>query len=193
MNKEKVEFYFRKLMKEGLGFDLSDPNLAETPKRVAKMYCDEFFKGVGEGFLDFKSFPNSMGYNQIIMLDRIFFISVCAHHFLPFTGHAWILYIPKDKLVGGSKPARLVDHYASRPQIQEQLCHEVIKVFDEEVQPQGTMVMMRAVHECMKCRGVKQYSGAGMMTSVVSGAFAKDSAMELKGLEMVKISLMEEK
>jgi len=189
MNKEKVEIYFRKVMTEGLKLDLSDPNLSETPNRVARMYCDELLRNVNKEFDALTCFPNNKKYDQIVMLDRIFFVSMCSHHLLPFSGYAWVLYVPNEKLVGASKMARLVTHYAKRPQLQEHLCHEVLEVFDTVVQPKGTMVVMRAIHGCMRCRGVNQYSGAGMMSSAVSGIFLEDTSMEQKGLEMIKISL----
>ena len=190
MDEPLVEYYFEKLLREGLGLNTSDPNLSGTPRRVAKMYCREFLSSVGEEYCDFKSFPNIYGYNQIIMLDRIFFVSLCMHHFLPFTGNAWILYIPKGKLVGASKMARLVTHYAKRPQLQESLCHEIVESLNKEVQPEGAMVVLRAEHGCMRCRGVNQYGGAGMLTSAVKGSFLSGSDLELKGLEMVKLSLL---
>ena len=190
MNMEKTEYYFCKLMEEGLGLNLSDPNLIDTPARVAKMYCNEFFSCVGKEFDNFKSFPNTRGIKDIILLDKIHFVSMCAHHFLPFDGEAWILYIPSDKLVGASKMARVVNHYAKRPQLQEELSHEVIERFDAEVHPEGAMLFMRAVHGCMKCRGVNQYAGAGMITSAACGVFLSDPVLEQKGLEMIKISLM---
>lgn len=174
---------------EALGLDLNDENLKDTPKRVAKMYCREFFSGVGTEFDNYKAFPNKHKYNQIILSDLISFTSVCSHHFLPFTGHAWLLYIPDKLLVGYSKMARAVNHYACRPQLQENLCHEVLNSFCSGVKPQGAMVVMRAVHSCSACRGVKQNNGSGMMTSAVRGVFLKDPYLEQKGYDLIKISV----
>lgn len=187
MNFAKVEEHFRNLLKEGLEFDLNDSNLMDTPNRIARMYCTEFFVNVGKEFTDFKSFPNTYKYDQIIMSDRISFVSICAHHFLPFTGFAWILYIPAERLIGASKMARLVNHYSKRPQIQENLCHEILDRFDTAVNPQGCMVFMKGIHDCMRCRGALQ-SNSGMITSAVKGVFA-EASLEAKGLEMIKISL----
>lgn len=189
MDQEKVTYHFNKLMSEGLGLDLSDPNLTDTPKRVAKMYCSEWFKSVGTEFTDFKSFPNEEGYEQIIMSDRINFTSICSHHFLPFTGLAWIAYIPKQLLIGASKMSRLVEHYASRPQLQENLTHQVLNTFVQGLQPEGAMVVMRAVHSCMTCRGVRQSDHAGMQTSALHGAFFK-AEVKLEALELIKLSLI---
>ena len=189
MDQSKVEHYFKLLMTEGLGFDLSDPNLSDTPSRVAKMYCREWFKSVGSEFTDFKSFPNDEGYQQIIMSDRIQFSSICSHHFLPFTGLAWVAYIPKDILVGASKMSRLVEHYASRPQLQENLTHQVLNSFVNHIVPEGVMVVMRAIHTCMTCRGVRQTNGAGMQTSALHGSFFQLD-VKSEALELIKLSLI---
>ena len=174
MNKQKVEELFRKLMIEGLGLDLSDPNLKDTPKRVAKMYCDELFHGLKDGTEPAISvFPNTHKYNQMILSDKIYFNSFCHHHFLPFSGYAWVMYIPKNTLTGLSKFTRIVNWYAARPQMQEQLTHDVFNFLTKKTKPKGAMVVMRASHECMHCRGVKQHAGAGMVTSAIHGIFEK--------------------
>jgi GTP cyclohydrolase I len=188
MDQLKVQIYFGKLMEEGLGFDLSDPNLIDTPKRIAKMYCTEWFKGINSEFSDFKSFPNSEHYKQIICFDKIHFSSICSHHFLPFVGYAWLLYIPDAYLVGASKPSRLIAHYSSRPQLQENLTHQILNRFAEKIKPVGAMVVMRALHECMICRGAKQTNGAGMITDALYGCFFEPD-VKAEGLELIKLSL----
>lgn len=189
MNPIAIEYHFRMLMTQGLGFDLKDPNLIDTPKRIAKMYCDEWFKGTTSEFSDFKSFPNTEQYQQIICFDNIHFSSVCSHHFLPFTGLAWLLYLPADTLIGASKSARLIAHYSSRPQLQENLTHQILNRFAAKIKPQGVMVVLRALHECMRCRGAKQTNGAGMITSALHGCFF-EPAVKSEGLELIKLSLM---
>jgi len=189
MNQRMVEHRFKQLLSEGLGLDLKDPNLSGTPKRIAKMYCKEWFKGISSEFKDFKSFPNTEDYKQIICFDKIHFTSVCSHHFLPFAGYAWVLYIPKTLLVGASKPSRLVEHYSSRPQLQENLTHQVLNRFTKKIKPAGAMVVMRALHECMMCRGVKQTNSAGMITDALSGCFFEPD-VKAEGLELIKLSLL---
>lgn len=189
MSPNRVAHHFRKLLEEGLGLDMSDPNLIDTPARIAKMYCFEWFKGMDTEFDDFKAFPNSEGYEQIIAFDKIHFSSICSHHFLPFTGYAWLMYIPKDTLVGASKPSRLVEHYASRPQLQENLTHQILNRFAEKIQPEGAMVVIRALHGCMTCRGVRQTNGAGMITDALYGCF-KQPDVKAEGLELIKLSLL---
>jgi len=191
MDLEKTEFYISKMMTEGLGLDLTDPNLQETPRRIAKMYCEEFFTSIGaEGFDNLKTFPNSKGYDQIILLDRIHFISICSHHFIPFVGLAWLAYLPNEVLVGASKPSRLINFYSKKPQLQEHICHEVIEDFKEHVKPKGVMVVMRGIHGCMSHRGAKQTGGAGMTTSAVSGVFKEDPKSRTEAMDLIKISLM---
>ena len=184
----KIEQAFSLLMSEGLGLDLTDPNLKNTPERIAKMYHNEFFSGMGKEFTDFKTFPNTNSYDEIILSDNIHFVSMCSHHFLPFTGLAWVLYIPRSELIGASKMARLVKHYAARPQLQENLCVEIINAFEEGLEPLGSMIVMRAVHGCMSCRGVQQYGKAGLTTSVIRGAFLKHS-VKMEGLRLIELSL----
>lgn len=190
MNEKIVKDAFVVALRDGLGFDLNDPNLVDTPERMARMYCHEFFRNVHKDFDDFKAFPNKHKYNQIIMSDCIHFVSVCSHHFLPFSGKAWILYIPGDKLVGASKMSRLVEHYSRRPQLQENLCHEILNRFDQALSPEGVMVVMRAEHGCMMYRGAYQYGGASFVTSAVSGSFSSDPYLEQKGFDLIRISLM---
>ena len=189
MNQEAATKHLEALLTDGLGLDLSDPNLSGTPERIARMYTNEFFTNVGKDFTDFKTFPNKSNYNQIVMMDHIHFTSMCSHHFLPFTGLAWLLYIPEDKLIGASKAARLIEHYAKRPQLQENLAHQVAHHFMENIQPQGVMVLMEAIHGCMACRGVNQYAGAGMGTSVVLGCFLDQPHIKAEAMEMIKISM----
>lgn len=192
MDESVVRACMLRLLKEGLGLDITDPNLRDTPERVARMYCRELLCNSTEEFNDLRWFPNKHEYNQIVSFDHIFFSSVCSHHLLPFTGYAWLLYIPEERLVGASKPARLVDHYARRLQLQEHLCHQVMNRFVEVVCPKGAMVYMRAIHGCMKCRGVRQYGGAGMSTSVIHGVFQR-LEVKMEALDIIKLSLIKGK
>ena len=191
IDQEAIASYMKQILDSGLGLDLQDPNLRGTPERIARMFA-EMFSSVDrpEGFVNLTTFPNRNNYEQIIMLDRIHFVSYCSHHFLPFVGLAWVAYIPSERLVGASKPARLIGFHSKKPQLQEALVHQVITQFDEIVKPQGTFVLMRGIHGCMSARGVMQYGGAGMTTSAVSGVFKKDLSAKVEALDLVKISLM---
>lgn len=190
MNQQIIEECMSRILTEGLGLSLADPNLADTPKRVAKMYCKELFSGLAEGTNpDVTAFPNDHNYSQMILSDMIHFNSMCSHHFLPFTGNAWVLYVPDQKLIGLSKFTRLVTWHAARPQLQEQLTHDVINDLICIAEPKAAMVVMRAVHQCMSCRGVKQHGGAGMVTSAIYGEF-ENAAVRAEAMSLINLSMV---
>jgi GTP cyclohydrolase I len=191
VNKSLLELHLKESLSYGLGLNLDDPNLKDTPKRIMKMWTEEFFSSVEkDGFENLTVFPNEKCYDQIIMLDRIHFVSMCSHHFLPFSGLAWLAYIPRDCLAGASKPSRLIDFYSKKPQLQETLSQEVLDCFNEKVNPRACLVLIRGIHGCMSERGVLQYNGSGMMTSAISGVFKTDSKARSEAMDMIKISLM---
>jgi GTP cyclohydrolase I len=155
---------------ETLGLDPTDPNLVETPQRVAKMYL-EMFHGLSEGAEPKVTFfPNDEHYNSMVMEKDIPFYSMCSHHFVPFYGHAHVAYIPNEKIVGLSKMPRIVEFYAHRPQLQERLTEQVASFMAEKLQPQGVMVVVEARHLCVEMRGVKK-PGALTVTSAIRGIF----------------------
>jgi GTP cyclohydrolase I len=163
---------FRGVM-EALGLDLADPNLADTPLRVARSYR-ELFAGLHPGAEpDLRTFPNSDGYSQVVAVTGIPFHSVCAHHFLPFFGTAHVAYLPKDRVVGLSKLARVVEHFARRPQIQERLTEQIVDLLDRRLRPAGVMVLLQASHFCMEMRGVRK-PGTRTTTSAWRGAFSDE-------------------
>jgi len=153
-----------------LGLDLSDPNLVETPDRVAKMYL-EMFGGLAEGAKPkITVFPNDERYAAMVIEKDIPFYSLCSHHFVPFYGHAHLAYIPNDKIVGLSKMPRIVEFYARRPQLQERLTEQIAGFLEEQLVPQGVMVVIEARHLCVEMRGVKK-PGALTVTSAIRGIF----------------------
>jgi GTP cyclohydrolase I len=160
-----------------LGLDLTDPNLAETDLRVAKMYL-EMFGGLAEGAEPkVTTFPNEEGYSHMVMEKQIPFYSMCAHHLIPFYGHAHIAYIPRDRILGLSKFARILEFYAKRPQLQERLTEQVVTYLEEKLQPQGAMVVIEARHLCVEMRGVKK-PGALTVTSALRGIFHQKQVRE---------------
>jgi GTP cyclohydrolase I len=153
-----------------LGLDLQDPNLAETDLRVAKMYI-EMFGGLAEGAEPkVTTFPNEEGYSHLVMETQIPFYSMCAHHLVPFYGHAHIAYIPRERILGLSKFARILEFYAKRPQLQERLTEQVVTYLEQKLQPLGAMVVIEARHLCVEMRGVKK-PGALTVTSALRGVF----------------------
>jgi GTP cyclohydrolase I len=153
-----------------LGLDLDDPNLRETDRRVARMYL-EMFHGLDEGAEpEVTTFPNDEGYSHMVMEKNIPFYSMCAHHLVPFYGHAHIAYIPGDRILGLSKFARILEFYAKRPQLQERITEQVVNCLEERLQPKGAMVVIEARHLCVEMRGVRKV-GAVTTTSALRGIF----------------------
>jgi GTP cyclohydrolase I len=167
----------------------NDPNSSDTPMRVAKAYVFDLWKGRYEAMSDITSFPSD-GYQGIVLEKDIPLISQCSHHHQTIMGVVHIAYIPgpEGNVVGLSKLNRIVDHFGRRGAIQEQLTMAIHNAIDKICEGNvGVMVMVKATHSCVSCRGVK-HQGASMMTSEVSGVFAdhtKTAKMEV--LEMIKM------
>lgn len=169
-----------------LGLDLSDPNLRETDIRVAKMYL-EMFHGLDEGAEPKVTwFPNDECYKGMVMEKEIPFYSMCSHHLVPFYGHAHVAYIPRDRIIGLSKLARIVEFYAKRPQLQERMTEQVVSFLQEKLDPLGAMVVVEARHLCVEMRGVKK-PGAVTVTSAIRGTFYEKPVRE-EFLDLLKRS-----
>ena len=155
----------------------TDPNLLDTDRRVAKMYL-EIFSGLDEGNKPkLTTFPNDEHYTAMVMEKEIPFYSMCAHHFVPFYGHGHIAYIPNEKIVGLSKLPRLLEFFARRPQLQERLTEQIATVLEDELKPQGVMVVIEARHLCVEMRGVKK-PGSLTVTSAIRGIFMQKAVRE---------------
>ncbi len=160
-----------------LNLDVDDANFVQTPERIAKMYL-EMFHGLFEGSEPkVTTFPNERGYRHMVIEREIPFYSMCAHHFVPFYGHAHIAYIPDESIVGLSKLPRILEFYAKRPQLQEQLTEQVAEFLWSKLEPLGVMVVIEARHLCVEMRGVKK-AGALTTTSALRGAFADQKVRE---------------
>jgi GTP cyclohydrolase I len=160
-----------------LRLDLEDPNFVGTPARVAKMYL-EMFHGLREGAEPaVTTFPNEEDYHHMVIEREIPFYSMCAHHFVPFYGHAHIAYIPGSQIVGLSKLPRILEFYAKRPQLQERLTEQVAEFLWAKLRPLGVMVVIEARHLCVEMRGVKK-PGALTTTSALRGCFADRKVRE---------------
>jgi GTP cyclohydrolase IA len=170
MRTVRVARAFRGVL-DALGLDLADPNLADTPIRVARAYR-ELLAGLDErAEPELRMFPNDQGYSQMVAVSGIPFQSICAHHFLPFFGTASVAYLPGDRVVGLSKLARVVDFYARRPQLQERMTEQIVELLDTRLRPRGAMVVLEGRHLCLEMRGVRK-PGARTRTSAIRGAFA---------------------
>jgi len=178
-----VAKHFR-LAFEALGLDLTDPNLAGTDRRVARAYREMFAGLFAPEAPELRTFPNTEGYSEMIAVTGIPFHSLCAHHLLPFFGTAHVGYLPRQRIVGLSKLARVVDFYARRPQIQERLTEQVIGLVQERLRPAGAMVVLEARHFCMEMRGVAK-AGASTTTSATRGRFS-DAALRQEFLARLR-------
>ncbi|MFQ5653950.1 MAG: GTP cyclohydrolase I FolE [Planctomycetota bacterium] len=171
-----------RMILEAIGEDPDREGLRDTPERVARMY-GEVFRGLrenGDGVLE-TVFTEE--YDEIVLVKDIPFCSMCEHHLLPFTGVTHVAYIPRGKVVGISKLARAVDHYAHRPQVQERLTNQIADLISRSLEPVGVAVIMEATHTCMTIRGVRK-PGSKVVTSAMRGVMRKSTATrtELMGL-----------
>jgi GTP cyclohydrolase I len=167
------------------GDDPQREGLLGTPERVVRAYR-EFFSGYAEDPVALlqRTFEDTNGYDEIIMLKDVRFESHCEHHFAPIIGKVHIGYLPDKRVVGISKLARLVNVYARRLQIQEKMTTQIANTLDEVLQPRGVAVVIEATHQCMTTRGVHK-PGVTMVTSRMLGAFRVDPLSRREVLVMM--------
>jgi GTP cyclohydrolase I len=152
-----------------LGIEVSRAGLRETPARMARAYAELFDARP----LQLTTFPNDEGYDELVLARAIPFRTVCEHHLLPFSGLAHVGYLPGEHILGLSKLARLVEHFAARPQTQERLTKQVADCLAARLGPRGTGVILEAEHSCMTLRGVRAL-GATTVTSALTGTLRSD-------------------
>ena len=157
------------------GDDPSREGLVDTPARVARAF-EEFFAGYREDPLAYleRTFEEVDGYDEMVVLRDIRLESYCEHHLAPILGKIHIGYLPKSRVVGISKLARVADAYAKRLQIQEKLTAQIANCINDVLQPKGVAVVIEAEHQCMTTRGVHK-PGVVMVTSRMLGAFRESS------------------
>ena len=167
------------------GDDPSREGLIDTPARVARSY-EEFFAGyaVDPVALLERTFEETDGYDEIVLLRDIRLESHCEHHMVPIIGRAHVAYLPHRRVVGISKLARVVDAYASRLQIQEKLTAQIANTIQQVLEPRGVAVVIEAAHQCMTTRGVHKL-GVTMVTSRMLGAFRDDPTTRREVLAMI--------
>ena len=179
---DRVQRAMRELI-EAVGEDPEREGLLGTPERVARMYT-ELFEGLRTDPAKLLSVGFEVGHDEMVILKDIPFYSICEHHFMPFHGVAAVGYIPDGRVVGLSKLARLVDAFAHRPQIQEQMTTQIADMLMESLQPDGVAVVIEAEHLCMTARGVKK-PGSRMVTSATRGSFRKNDVTRAEFLSLV--------
>lgn len=167
----------------------NDPNSSDTPRRVAKAYVNDLWKGRFEPLTEITAFPSD-GYDGIVQESNIPITSMCSHHHQTITGTVSIAYVPsKDgKVVGLSKLNRIVDHFARRGAIQEQLTVAIHNAVDKICEGNlGVAVMISAAHNCVSCRGIKHH-GASMQTAKLTGCFLEEDSARAEFYKNIEIS-----
>jgi GTP cyclohydrolase IA len=169
---------------EALGEDPEREGLVDTPQRVARFYAEVFGEIHSDPGDVLDAFFGDEHYQEIVMVREIPFYSMCEHHFVPFHGEAHVAYMPRGRVTGLSKLARLVEGYARRPQMQERLTAQVADTLDYRLRPLGVLVVIEAEHLCMSMRGVKK-PGAKTVTSAVRGTMESNPATRAEAMALL--------
>ncbi|MCC2624534.1 MAG: cyclohydrolase FolE [Burkholderiales bacterium] len=163
---------------EVIGMDLSDASVADTPKRTAKFFINDLFYG-----LDYNNFPkmttnpNNYAYHRGVFSEAISFNSTCEHHMVAISGHAYLAYIPKDKIIGLSKLNRVVDFFAKRPQVQERVTRQIFYALQKILSTEDIAIGIKAKHHCIAIRGVR-HDDTKNMTVEFGGQFASNQQLQ---------------
>ena len=164
-----------------LGADLHDEGLRDTPRRMAGAYTELLTPQEFEP----TTFPNTEGYDELVVAGEIPFHSLCMHHLLPFHGVAHVGYLPGERIVGLSKLARVVDLFARDLQVQERLTMQIARWLEDHLEPKGVGVVLEAEHMCMALRGV-QKTGARTVTSALHGLVRDDPRTRQEFLDLTR-------
>jgi GTP cyclohydrolase IA len=156
---------------KALGQDVDSEHLQDTPRRVVAAYAELL---TPQPF-SLTTFLNEEGYDELVLVRDIPFQSLCQHHLLPFHGVAHVGYLPDARILGLSKLARVVEHFARRLQVQERLTQQIAGCLDDNLRPKGVGVILEAEHQCMSLRGVRS-SGSRTITSALCGTMRTDPA-----------------
>ncbi len=167
-----------------LGENCKREGLVKTPERVRKAYA-KIFEGYKQKPEDILTTFTNEDNEQMVILRDIEFYSTCEHHLLPFFGKAHIAYIPRKKIVGISKLARILDIYARRMQNQERITQQVSKAIEKALKPKGVAVVLEAEHLCMRARGVEKQNSV-MITSKLTGLFRNNEATRVEFFNLIK-------
>ncbi len=184
VTREDAEAAVRTLI-QWAGDDPDREGVLGTPARVVRAY-EEYFAGYQSDAAEVleRTFNETDGYDEMVVLRDIDFESHCEHHMAPIIGKAHVAYLPRNRVVGISKLARIVDIYARRMQIQEKMTTQIADIIDEVLKPAGVAVVVEASHHCMTTRGVHR-PGTMMVTSRMLGGFRKDPKTRREFLTMI--------
>jgi GTP cyclohydrolase I len=179
-----IEPHFREIM-QVLGLDLTDDSLAGTPRRVAKMFVTEWFRGLNpEHRPEVRLFDNRYQYSQMLVERDITVFSCCEHHFVPIIGKAHVAYLPGKHVVGLSKLNRVVQYYARRPQVQERLTRQIAEELKRSLHTDDVAVLIEADHLCVMSRGVNDTSSS-TITAEYGGAFGENEQLRSEFLRHI--------
>lgn len=179
----RIERAVREIL-EAVGEDPEREGLRGTPTRIADLYA-ELFSGLQEDPVDALSGGFEEGHQELVVLKDVSFYSMCEHHLLPFYGVAHVGYIPRGRVVGIGRIARVVEILAHRPQLQERLTTQVADALVKGLEPQGVAVVIEATHLCMTMRGVKK-PNARVVTSAMRGIFHRSPPTRAEFLALIK-------
>jgi len=168
---------------KAVGEDPDREGLRYTPRRVARVYA-ELFAGLFEDPAEHLAVGFSEKYDEMVVLRDIPFYSMCEHHLLPFMGRAHVAYLPRGRVVGISKMARVVDAIARRPQVQERLTSQIADLLMEKLDARGAGVIIEAEHTCMTVRGVRK-PGSILVTSAMRGLFKSNLATRTEAIDLM--------
>jgi GTP cyclohydrolase IA len=170
----RISQHFAEIM-DILGLDLQDDSLSGTPRRVAKMYVNEIFRGLNpDNMPALTTFENKYQYKRMVLERNIPLQSTCEHHFQPIFGVAHVAYIPDGQVIGLSKLNRIVDYFARRPQVQERLTIQITEALKKALKTEDVAVYIDAKHMCVQARGVEHH-GASTITAEYSGKFLNEA------------------
>lgn len=167
-----------------VGEDPDREGLLETPARVARMYA-ELFAGLHLDPARHLKKVFTEQYDELVLVRDITFNSMCEHHLLPFLGVAHVGYLPRGKVVGLSKLARVVEEISHRPQVQERMTHQIADLLQRELDPKGVVVVIEAGHSCMSIRGVRK-PGSLTITSAVRGLFKTNTSSRAEVMAFIQ-------
>jgi GTP cyclohydrolase I len=184
LERSDVEAAFRTIIRWA-GDDPDRPGLLETPSRMSRAF-EEFFSGYRQDPAQIlaKTFDEIEGYDEMVVLRGIRFESHCEHHLAPIVGRAWVAYVPRGRVVGISKLARVVDAYAKRLQIQEKMTAQIANAIETALHPKGVGVIIKATHHCMTTRGVHK-PDTDLVTSRMLGCFRDNPLKRQEFLSLV--------
>lgn len=185
VDRPRIERAVREILL-AIGENPDRESLRETPSRVARMYA-ELFAGLHQDPARHLRKVFTENYDELVLVRDISFNSMCEHHLLPFMGVAHVGYLPRGKVTGLSKLARVVEEVSHRPQVQERMTHQIADLMNQELDAKGVVVVLEATHTCMTIRGIRK-PGSLTVTSAVRGLFKTNQLSRAEVMTLINRS-----